>query len=207
MQWNVEQAKTHAQRPGEFFPPFNRIFSFVLLKSRANSARARLADSIEIHGGYIVDDGLKISKPFFPNSSFSSSKYPSPFPPRDDFQPRIPRPSISSTPLGPSLTNFIKFHPRPSTRFVEDTRRWKLARFDRGARSKSKSKPRHRYIYGSYHKSTLFSAGKMGLRDADAAAGQIQSTYPRGTYERNFIKRGGEGGEREELSSSQRPAR
>lgn len=47
-----------------------------------------------------------------------------------------------------------------------------------------------------------FLRGKMGLRRCgDAAAGQIQSTYPRGTYDRNFIKRGGE---RKELCSRQR---
>lgn len=45
-----------------------------------------------------------------------------------------------------------------------------------------------------------FLRGKMGLRRCgDAAAGQIQSTYPRGTYDRNFIKRGGE---RKELQAT-----
>ena len=80
-----------------------------------------------------------------------------------------------------------------------------MARFDREARSKSKSKTRHRYTWWLvYHKSTarFSSAGKWGY--GDAAAGQIQSTYPRGTYDRNFIKRGGEGGGRKELSSRQR---
>lgn len=80
-----------------------------------------------------------------------------------------------------------------------------MARFDREARSKSKSKTRHRYTWWLvYHKSTarFSSTGKWGY--GDAAAGQIQSTYPRGTYDRNFIKRGGEGGGRKELSSRQR---
>lgn len=80
-----------------------------------------------------------------------------------------------------------------------------MARFDREARSKSKSKTRHRYTWWLvYHKSTarFSSTGKWGY--GDAAAGQIQSTYPRETYDRNFIKRGGEGGGRKELSSRQR---
>lgn len=65
MQWNVEQAKTHAQRPGEYFPPFNRIFSFVL-PYLSHGRTAQLGWLDRNPRGYIV--GLKISKPFLPQT-------------------------------------------------------------------------------------------------------------------------------------------
>lgn len=72
MQWNVEQAKTHAQRPGEYFPPFYRIFSFVL-PYLSHGRTAQLGWLDRNPRGYIVDDGLKISKPFFPKPNLNSS--------------------------------------------------------------------------------------------------------------------------------------
>lgn len=207
MQWNVnEQAKTHAQRPGEYLPPFNRLFSFVL-PCLSHGRTAQLADSIEIQYRWRWLKNFQTFLPLTPRSSSTfllqkSSKYPPPFPRLRRFPTnRGYHPSISSTPLGPSLTNFIKFHPWCT--FHEDARRWKLARFEPRARGPNRNLSRgvDIRVARTINPGLRFSPLENGVTGCGCSGRPIQSTYPRGTYDRNFIKRGEEGrGEKKDNS-------